>query len=442
MSPPFLWGVATSAYQIEGAPGNDWTDWEAAGRLHVRGERCGIATDHRSRWRSDLSLLPTIGANAYRFSVEWSRIEPRRGRFDSDALGLEVERVDYLRRLGVEPVVTLHHYTHPRWFWEDGGWERTGSIETFRRFARAVVDAFDGKVRWWVILNEPIVFVLGGFLAGWIPPGRRSFASAGAALQNLLHAHVAAAGSVRERDPSARIGIAHNMMELTPDRPGYPLDRKLASEGDRLYNAALLEAIATGSLSWSFPGEGTVHVRVPDLPGSNDFVGVNYYSRAHLRFRGTPGAAGEFHYRDPEGRGLTDMGWEIYPEGFDRALARAEETGRPVLVTENGIATRDDARRRAFLAEHVLVMAHRRRAGSPILGYLHWSLLDNFEWLEGFRPRFGLFEVDYATFARRRRPSADLFAALGRSLAADEPDSAPTGVSRGGSGYSSRRPAG
>lgn len=441
MSPSFLWGVATSAYQVEGAAENDWTDWEAAGRLHVPGERCGNATGHRSRWQSDFSLLPTIGANAYRFSVEWSRIEPRRGWFDPAALALEVERVDRLRRLGIEPVLTLHHYTHPRWFWEDGGWESPASVDTFHRFARSVVDALGGRVRWWVTLNEPIVFVLGGFLAGWIPPGRRSFASAGAALQNLLRAHVAAADAIRARDASAQVGVAHNMMELAPDRPGSPLDRKLAAEGDRLYNAALLEAIATGSVSWSFPGEGTVPIRIPDLPGSNDFVGVNYYSRAHLRFRGTPGAAGEFHYRDPEGRGLTDMGWEVYPEGFDRALARAEMVGRPVLVTENGIATRDDARRRSFLAEHVLVLAHRRRAGSRIVGYLHWSLLDNFEWLEGFRPRFGLFEVDYATLARRRRPSADLFAALGRSLSAEEREVDPH-ASRKASRYSSRGPGG
>jgi beta-glucosidase len=143
-------------------------------------------------------------------------------------------------------------------------------------------------------------------------------------------------------------------------------------------------------------------------------VGVNYYSRVHIRFRGVPGAVGQFLYRDPEARGLTDMGWEIHPQGFDRVLRQAESAGRPILVTENGIATGNDALRRDFLREHALVLAHRIAAGAPIQGYLYWSLLDNFEWLEGFRPRFGLFEVDYATFARRRRPSADLFADLGR----------------------------
>jgi len=426
---PFLWGVSTSAYQIEGAVENDWTAWEAAGRLRVRGERCGEATGHRTRWRSDLALLPTIGANAYRYSLEWSRIEPRPGSVDFDALSLEIDRLNFLKQLGIEPVVTLLHYTHPRWFWKEGGWESPRSIGRFRHFVEVVADAFEDRVRWWVVVNEPIVLLLAGFIAGKIPPGLQSFASAAAALENLLRAHAEAAAVLKEHGRSVRVGIAHNMIEIAPDRPGHALDRRLAAAGDRLYNLALLEAITTGRMSWTFPGEGKVDFRVPELPAANDFVGLNYYSRVHLRFRGVPGAIGEFFYRDPEGRGLTDIGWEVHPEGFDQALARAEATGRPVLVTENGIATRDDARRRTFLREHVVVLAHRLNSGARIEGYLHWSLLDNFEWLEGFGPRFGLFEVDYATFARRRRPSADLFAALGRSLAVtDDRERTPAGA--------------
>ena len=420
MSTSFLWGVATSSYQVEGADDNDWTAWESAGHLKGRGTRCGVATGHRERWRSDYSLLSTIGANAYRLSVEWSRIEPRPGHFDVDALALEVERVEVLRRLGIEPVVTLNHYTHPRWFWEDGGWEDVRSVDRFARFASAVAEALEGKVRMWVTLNEPIILVLGGFLAGMVPPGRKSFAAAAAALENLLRAHVAAAAALESRDSGARVGIAHNMLEFAADRPENTLDRKLAAIGDRLYNLALLEAISTGDMSWWFPGEGRADFRIPDFPASHDFVGLNYYSRVHLRFGGLPGPVGEFYYRDRERRGLTDTGWEVYPEGFDRALLRAAAAGLPVVVTENGIATGDDRLRRTFLREHVLVLTHRRAAGTEVGGYFHWSLIDNFEWLEGFGPRFGLFEVDYATFARRRRPSADLFASLGRSFASED----------------------
>lgn len=272
-------------------------------------------------------------------------------------------------------------------------------------------------MRIWVTLNEPIVFVLGGYLAGWIPPGKSSFASASRALENLLRAHAAAAAELSAIDGAARSGIAHNMLDFAPDREGSFADRKLAAAAEALYNRAILEGLATGEVRWVFPGQGRAVFRIPELPGSSGFVGVNYYSRVHLRFRGLGPLAGGFFYRDPEHRGLTEMGWEIHPRGMARLIREAAAVGVPVLVAENGIATRNDALRREFLREHALVLAHLEASGVPLQGYFHWSLLDNFEWLEGFRPRFGLYEVDYATGARRRRPSADLFASLGRSFA-------------------------
>jgi beta-glucosidase len=414
--PKFLWGVATSSYQIEGAAANDWTEWEREERLKVRGERCGPASGHRDRWRSDFDLLPALGANAYRYSIERSAVEPEPGVFSEEALRLERERVDALARLGIEPVVTLHHFTHPSWFQARGGWENPASVPGFRRYAGAVADALGPSVRTWVTLNEPIVFLLGGYIAGVMPPGRSSFSRAARALEHLLSAHVEAAGALAERSAGCRIGISHNMLDFAPDRRTNRLDRRLAAYGERLYNLALLEALATGEMDWRFPGKGRARFRVPGLIAANHFVGVNYYSRVHIRFRVTPGAIGQFLYRDPESRGLTDMGWEIHPEGFGRVLRQAEAVGLPVIVTENGIATGDDRIRCDFLRDHVRVLAERIAAGARIEGYFYWSLIDNFEWLEGFRPRFGLVDVDYATFARRPRPSAELFARLGRQF--------------------------
>jgi beta-glucosidase len=418
--PRFLWGVATSAYQVEGAPDNDWTEWESLERLKTRGTRCGRGSGHLERWRTDFSLLPTLGANSYRYSLERSRIEPAPGRFSEDVLRVESERVRALARMGIEPCVTLNHYTHPRWFWNEGGWEAPGSVASFRRFTEAVADALGPRVRLWVTLNEPVVLLLGGYIAGEIPPGKRGFRAAARAFENMLRAHVESAAAIRERIPEARIGIAHNMLEFAPDRREKMLDRRFAHAGDRLYNLALLQAISTGDLDWRFPGEGRIRTRIAGLPEANHYIGVNYYSRVHIRFRGRPGRMAEYLYRDATGLGLTDMGWEVHPHGFDRVLREAASTGLPVIVTENGIATSDDRRRTDFLREHLAVLAHRRAAGTPIEGYFYWSLLDNFEWLEGFRPRFGLYEVDYATFARRRRPSADVFAELGRRLKAEE----------------------
>jgi beta-glucosidase len=261
------------------------------------------------------------------------------------------------------------------------------------------------------------VLLLGGFLAGKMPPGRRHFGAAATALRHMLEAHVAAAAEIRRLSPKASIGIAHNMLEVVPDRPDSALDRRLAAAGDRFYNTAILQAFATGRVDWGLPGVGRVAFSLPDLPAAIDWVGVNYYSRVHARFGPREGLPGRVFYRDREGRGLTDMGWEVHPDGLEKALRRAAAVGRPVIVTENGIAARDAARE-AFLREHAVVLAHCRRMGLPIAGYFYWSLLDNFEWLEGFRPRFGLYEVDYATRARRRRPSADTFRALGREFCA------------------------
>ncbi len=415
----FLWGVATSSYQVEGAPSNDWTQWESEGRLKDAGERAGRASHHRERWRDDYDLLPSIGANAYRYSIEWSRIEPRPGEYDPAALGVERERAEKLFRMGIEPVLTLHHYTHPRWFEREGGWENRDAVARFRSLTRVVAEAVSPFVRTWVTLNEPVVFLLGGYVAGLIPPGRTSFGAAAKAFEHMLIAHTEASAEIHARVSGARVGIAHNMLDFAPDRADSLADRRLAAAGESLYNRSLLEGLATGSLRWVFPGKGRAAFAVAGLERSSDFVGVNYYSRVHLRLRSLFRMTGEFFYRDRDGRGLTETGWEVHPQGLDTMVRLAASGGLPVIVTENGIATGDDRRRRAFLREHALVISHLLGAGVPVQGYFYWSLLDNFEWLEGFRPRFGLFEVDYATGARRRRPSADTFRWLGRSIAGE-----------------------
>jgi beta-glucosidase len=206
------------------------------------------------------------------------------------------------------------------------------------------------------------------------------------------------------------------MLDFAPDREDNVADRRIAVAGEALYNRALLDALSTGELKWIFPGKGRASFRVDGLDRSCSFVGVNYYSRVHLRFRSLFGMAADVLYRDRDGRGLTETGWEIHPQGLAPMVRQAAATGLPVLVTENGIATRNDRLRRAFLREHALVLSHLKAEGVPVAGYFYWSLLDNFEWLEGFRPRFGLFEVDYATGSRKRRASADVFRSLGRGL--------------------------
>ena len=408
----FLWGVATSAYQVEGGPSSDWAQWEREGKLRARHERCGEATGHGKLWESDFALLASLGANAYRFSIEWSAVEPVRGRISLPALEECRRRINLLHGLGIEPVVTLFHYTHPAWF-RELGWETPEGLGSFLGFVRAVADAVGDRVSIYTIFNEPIVFLLGGYLDGRIPPGIKDFSVASRALENIFRAHVEAAAILRERNSGARFGMAHNMMDFAPERKASWMDRRFAAAADRFYNRAYLEAVSIGRLDLRIPTIGRVRFPVADLPAATDFIGVNYYSRLHLRFPGRSWK-GEFFYRDVGGRGLTDTGWEVHPEGLVSCLRLAAETGLPVIVTENGIATRDDRVRCDFLREHVALLSQASDSGLPLRGYFYWSLLDNFEWLEGFSPRFGLFEVDYATLARRRRPSATLFAELGK----------------------------
>lgn len=399
-----------SHYQVEGDDPCDWTDWAAAGRTH--GGPCGRAAGSWERYEQDAEAAAALGANAFRFSVSWSRVEPRRGEFDEAALERYARFVARLDALGLEPVVTLLHYTHPRWFHGETPWTSTASVGAFGRFASRVARALGPRVRCWTVLNEPFVLVLGGYLDGQVPPGISSARDASRALDHLLAAHEAAAAEIRAAIPGAAIGVAHNMMGFAPERPGNLVDRLLVKVGHQFYNRTLLEAFGEGRWSAWLPPFTRLAGKRPGLPASLDFFGVNYYSRLHLRFLGDDGRLGSFAYRDPHGRGLTDNGWEVVPEAFLPLLREAATIGKPLLVTENGLADAADTTRAAYLESHVGVLAAAEAEGLPVHGYLHWSLLDNYEWLDGWGPRFGLLELDRETLARRERPSAATFRRL------------------------------
>lgn len=410
-----------SHYQVEGGDPCDWTDWEAAGK--TRGGPCGRAAGSWERYEEDAAAAAALGANAFRFSVSWSRVEPRRGEFDEAALARYARLVARLAVLGLEPVVTLLHYTHPRWFHAETPWTSTASVPAFAGFAVRVARALAPHARCWTVLNEPFVLVLGGFLDGQVPPGVASARDAARALDHLLAAHEAAAAEIRAAVSGAAIGVAHNVMGFAPERPGNPFDRLLVQVGRRFYNRTLLDAFGDGRWSAYLPPFTRLAGKRPGLPASLDFLGVNYYSRLHLRFLGDGGRIGSFAYRDPRGRGLTDNGWEVVPEAFLPLLRECASIGRPLLVTENGLADGADAKRAAFLEAHVAVLEEAAGEGLPVHGYLHWSLVDNFEWLDGWGPRFGLLELDRETLGRRPRPSAETFRRLAAEyLGARAPD--------------------
>ncbi len=389
---PFLWGVATSAFQLEGSPHADWSSWDT-----ILSERPAV-TNHYELYREDLALLQDLGVNAYRFSLEWSRIQPREDRWDEEALGHYREITEILGRYGIEPMLTLHHFTHPLWFIKRFPWHEDASVDRFLAYVRRVVSAMDG-VRYWITFNEPYVLVLAGYFEGCTPPAIRSPQLGVRALANILRAHAGAYDIIHDACPNARVSVAHNMAALAPWKKWNPLDKLLSRVAKYFYNHSLLDAFLTGSLRIKFPFREEMNIPVP-IRGKLDFFGINYYTRIHMRFNPLRNMGVEMRHLDIDGHGLTDLGWEIHPRGLEKVLRYAARLGVPMIITENGIATKDSQKKIRYMKEHVEAIERCRRQGMDIRGYFYWSLIDNYEWLQGLDARFGLYRVDFGTLRR------------------------------------------
>jgi beta-glucosidase len=408
--PDFVFGVATSSYQVEGNIENDWSVWERAGRLKERDARCGIACDHWNRFYDDLTLIEQTGATAYRLSIEWARVEPVRGQWNEAAWAGYRERLEALVKRGIRPVVTLHHFTHPQWFHEQTPWHEPSSLVAWERYAKRCAELLDGLDAAVITFNEPNVLLLGGYLTALTPPAIANGALAFEFYANLARAHVIARNAIidRAKGQKVTVGISHNIMSFAADRFWHPLDHALVRLSAGNYNHAFLESLTTGKLVISMPGLMTGTASIDGGANSMDFVGVNYYTRTHLRFVATPPFV-EFKYRDPSRRGLTDIGWEYYPEGFGALLRQFKRYNLPVWITENGLDDRAGTRRPQFLYDHLTELLRAKADGVNITTYLHWSLMDNFEWLEAWGPRFGLYRVDFKTLERTPTAGRDYF---------------------------------
>jgi beta-glucosidase len=410
--PGFLWGTATSAHQVEGGNAlNDWSLFEAVPGNIQAGDRSGIAVDHWNRVAEDVGLLSDLGANAYRFSIEWSRVEPVEGHWDASAWTHYEEEVDLLLRVGVTPMVTLLHFTLPAWLSERGGVTSPDFPDRFERFASEAAQRLGNRVIYWCTVNEPNVQMYLGYVEGVWPPGLQDRAKAAEAFAGLVRGHARAASAIKNVNTEAKVGVANHLIVFDPQRPWWLLDWIAAREADRGFNWAFYDSVKRGAISFHIPGFPEVDEPMPSLAGSTDFVGVNYYRREIVRF--SPGAPGLVELMQGPGT-RSDLGWEIYPEGLLRMIRRVwDRYGLPVIITENGIADASGALRPAFLRGHVYAFSRAMDEGIPVQGYFHWSLLDNFEWAEGFESRFGLYRVDYETLERIPGPGAEEFVRLG-----------------------------
>lgn len=388
----FLWGAATAAYQVEGGIVNDWS---------AAGFDAGICMDHYHRYAEDFAHARTMGHTAHRFSLEWARIQPQPGQWNQAAIAHYRRVLEELRAQGLRPFVTLWHFTLPDWFAAKGGWLRAENIQDFVAYVRFVGQELGDLADDWITLNEPLVYTFQSYDEGRWPPFGHDRNQALTVARHLLLAHARAYDALHALRPGLRVGLVKNMTMMDPQLPWHPLSRWLTRLQDRLFNEAIWEALCTGELQLRLPGCAPLSVTQRDqVKGRLDFLGINYYTRylvsptAKLITR--PGAP------------LTDLGWEIYPEGFSRALLQAtpfaRELGVPIYVTENGLADAADAQREAFLVQHLGALWQAIAAGAPVAGYFHWSLIDNFEWADGFGYRFGLLDGD-----RHWRASAHLY---------------------------------
>jgi beta-glucosidase len=405
----FLWGTATAAHQVEGNnTNNQWWKWEQDG--HTDGTS-GLAADWwGGRWKEDFDRAAETGQNAHRFSVEWSRIQPTPDTWDEDALERYRNMLRGLKERGIMPMVTLHHFSDPLWLYEKDGWEHEEVVALFEKFVRKTVDALKEYCTLWCTINEPNVYALSGYVVGDFPTKRRGVNVAMQVMGNMLRGHAAAYHAIHEMQPEARVSYAHHYRPMAAKRKWSPLDmlmRKIRYDG---LNMGFPSAISTGVMKSPIGNK-----RIPEAKGTQDFLGLNYYSVDTVSFDITKPRELFTKAVYPKEAVMSDTNFlaNIPTGGFDTIKwAVRMYPNLPIIITENGVEDADDHMRPRYIAQHVHQMWRAVNFNWPVKGYFHWSLVDNFEWDRGWTQRFGLWGLDVETQKRIRRPSVDLYAAI------------------------------
>ena len=433
--PDFLWGVSTSAFQIEGAwdrDGKGLSVWDVFSRRRgavIDGTTADHAADHYSRWYEDLDLVRDLGCGAYRFSVSWPRVFPTGyGKLNQPGLDIYDRIVDRLCSLGIEPMVTLYHWDLPQALEESGGWSSRSILGPFTEYVSTVARRLGDRVTRWITINEPLSVVGAGYLAGVHAPGVRNPVRAARALHNLLLAHGLAVSTLRELAPGGKIGIAN---AFTPVYPMRLEDTRLAFWMSHALNRVCMDPIMFGHYPVGLSALLRLlnrSIRPGDFETMSvpfDFVGVNHYSRLIAQRRFFPYVGFRLMRSSHKNALFTDLDWEIYPDGFYDILTWISRTyhNPAMIVTENGAAFADphsetlvqDDNRIHYLQCYLRALRRAMRRGARVQGYFVWSLLDNFEWTYGLSKRFGLYYVDYPTQRRVPKASALWFRELCRT---------------------------
>lgn len=415
----FLWGAGVSAHQVEGGNDNNWTEWELANAVHLaksapnkygylpnwpkikaqatdpRNYVSGRASEHKKYFKQDFELLKSLNLNTLRFSIEWSRIEPTEGQFNKTALRYYKTYFNELKRQGITPVVTLWHWTTPKWFSAKGGFAKRANLKYFKRYVEVIAKAFGDDFTYVTILNEPMLYAYYGYKDGKWPPGEESLIKYFVVVRNLITAHRQAAKVLLNFRQDFKIGIAHNCADF------YRGDGKFSTR----INIKFLNFVNN-------------YFFLDRIKKYLDFVGINYYfADRHYGF-------GMFG-KNPD-RNRNDMGWSMEPARISNVAHEIWCRYKlPVIITENGVADSTDKYRKWWISETLKEIIKLKKKGVGLIGYIHWSLLDNFEWAEGHWPKFGLISVNRETGERKIRPSAKWFASVIKRIQSPGPRSEP-----------------
>jgi beta-glucosidase len=404
----FFWGTATAAHQVEGNTNNQLTQWEKdnAKRLASEAESklknlpdweaiktqatdpanyiSGTADDEYNRYPEDIKLMKQIGVNSYRFSIEWSRIEPEKDKFDSKEIEHYRAEIQALKAAGIEPFVTLWHRSEPTWILSQGEWESPQTIADYKKYVEYVVSNLGSEVKYWMTFNEPIVHEAAAYIRGDIPPQVKSLTRAKTVLKNMIEANNQAYQIIHQKDSEAVVGSTQAMLSL------YGLPSTIANK----IAARYLDSAGNQSFL-----DGT--------KDNMDFIGVQYYGSNAIAVKFDKSTLiGIKNFSDPQ-QIQSEVGTEINPAALYSILKSTyQRYKKPIIITENGIADRDDNQRTQYITDHLYWVKKAIDDGVPIEGYFYWSLLDNFEWNSGYWPKFGLISVDRVTQKRTIRPSA------------------------------------
>jgi beta-glucosidase len=406
----FLWGTATSSYQVEGGNTNsNWSAWEETPGRIVDNQRSGKACDWwGGRWKEDFDRAVETGQNAHRLSIEWSRIQPTPDRWDEDALDHYRQIVRGLVERKMTPLVTLHHFTEPLWITEMGGWENEETPRRFVDYVSRVVEALKEYVSLWITINEPNTYITCGYFECKFPPCKKDLHLAGRVMANMVRGHAGAYRAIHRIQPQAQVGVAQYYRNFVPEKPNFPPDRWAAAALNSMFNNSFLSALVDGR--FRFP---TASARIPEAAHTQDFFGLNYYTTDIVSFAPfSPGSLFSHRYYPSEAELSTNGFLANIPEGIYDGLNWARRFGLPVFVTENGVEDSADCLRPRYLVEHLHQIWRGINFNWPVKGYFHWTLVDNFEWERGWTQRFGLWGLDVETQARIRRPSVDLYSAI------------------------------